>query len=150
MNVKMPTKGPANLEYYLDGSKIPMRVIRGYARQVAERFRPEKIILFGSQAYGEPNRDSDVDLLVVIPARDELSMAVKIQLAFESPPFPLDLIVRSPERLRRRLQQRDPFLTEITTKGKVLYEKGNKEMGQKSRGGSSHGRGNRTKRRARA
>jgi predicted nucleotidyltransferase len=44
-----------------------MRVIRQYTREVAERFRPDKIILFGSYAYGTPHADSDVDLLVVMP-----------------------------------------------------------------------------------
>ena len=53
--------------YY--GREIPMRVIRRYARQIAEMFHPEKIILFGSRAYGTPHEDSDVDLMVIMPAR---------------------------------------------------------------------------------
>ncbi len=42
-----------------DSQHVPMRVIRYFARQVAERFRPDKIILFGSYTYGAPNPDSD-------------------------------------------------------------------------------------------
>src|SRR5437762_574826 len=80
------------------GADIPMRLIRRFARQVAERFAPEKIILFGSYAYGTPHADSDVDILVVMPARNELDQSVRISLAIEAP-FPLDLIVRTPKKL---------------------------------------------------
>ena len=52
------------LPRYYRGIDIPMGIIRRYARQIAERFQPEKIILFGSHAYGTPHEDSDVDLLV--------------------------------------------------------------------------------------
>jgi predicted nucleotidyltransferase len=62
------------------GAEIPIRVIRQYAREVAERFRPDKIILFGSYAQGTPHLDSDVDLLVIMPARNQLDQAVKIEL----------------------------------------------------------------------
>ena len=79
-----------------------MSAIRRFARRIAERFEPEKIILFGSFAYGAPHEWSDVDLLVVMPAREELTQAARIQLAFE-PVFPLDILVRTPQRLRRRL-----------------------------------------------
>lgn len=75
-------------------------------------FRPDKFILFGSYAYGAPNADSDVDLLVVMPARDHISQAVKIRLALPAPPFALDLLVRSPEKLQRRLAEGDSFLSE--------------------------------------
>jgi predicted nucleotidyltransferase len=103
------------------GPDIPMRVIRRFARQVAEKFRPEKIILFGSFAYGTPNADSDVDLLVVMPARNQLDQALKIRLAFDAA-FPMDLIVRTPKNLAWRLEERESFTTEVMTKGKVLYE----------------------------
>src|SRR5437764_2686323 len=86
------------------GADIPMRLIRRFARQVAERFEPEKIILFGSHAYGTPHPDSDVDILVVMPARNEVSQASRIRLAVPRR-FPMDLIVRTPENLRRRLEE---------------------------------------------
>jgi predicted nucleotidyltransferase len=53
-------------EYQLEyGKLVPRAVIRNYLREIAEQFRPEKIILFGSYAYGKPHKDSDVDILVV-------------------------------------------------------------------------------------
>ena len=102
-------------------AEVSLRVIRGYAHRVAQRFRPEKIILFGSHAYGEPNADSDVDLLVVMPARNQLDQAAKIRIAVPAP-FAMDLIVRTPKRMRERLGWGDSFITEIASKGKVLYE----------------------------
>jgi predicted nucleotidyltransferase len=60
-------KNPLTGYYY--PNLVPMSAIRRYARQVAERFDPDKIILFGSYAYGKPTPDSDVDLLVVMPTR---------------------------------------------------------------------------------
>jgi predicted nucleotidyltransferase len=104
-------------------------------RQVAKHFAPEKIILFGSHAYGKPHADSDVDILVIMPARNAIDQAVRIDRLVD-PPFPLDLIVRSPRTVAWRLQEGDSFLREIMDKGKVLYEKTDKGVGHKSRGGS--------------
>ena len=110
-----------------------MRVIRRFARQVAERFQPDKIILFGSYAYGTPHADSDVDLLVIMPARNELDQAVKISIALPTP-FPSDLIVRKPGEWQWRIEEGESFSTEILKKGKVLYEKSDAGMGEESRG----------------
>lgn len=118
------------------GADIPMRVIRRYARAIAERFEPDKIILFGSYAYGTPNEDSDIDLLVVMPTWNQISQAVQIRMAFTAP-FPMDLIVRTPKEMKWRLEERESFLTEVTSKGKVLYEKGHGRVGKKGRGRSS-------------
>lgn len=120
------------------GADVPMSVIRKFARQVAEHFHPDKIILFGSYAYGTPHADSDVDILVIMPARNQLDQAVKIELACD-PPFPLDLIVRTPKNVQWRLEEKETFLSEIMTKGKVLYEKNNSGMGPKGRRRLSRG-----------
>ena len=64
-------------------------------RRIARRFRPEKIILFGSYAYGTPHEESDVDLLVIMPTRNAIDQAVRIKMAFDRP-FSLDLIVPLP------------------------------------------------------
>lgn len=116
------SRGDLPEKLYL-GADVPLRVIRAFARKVAEKFRPEKIILFGSHAYGTPHEGSDVDILVIMPARNELDQAFKICLAV-SAPFPMDLIVRTPKKIGVRLESGDSFHTEIVTKGKVLYERG--------------------------
>ena len=110
-----------------------MRVIRQFARRVAARFQPEKIILFGSHAYGRPHADSDVDTLVVMPTRNELDQAVRISLAID-PPFPLDIDVRTPKTMKWRLEEGDSFLREVVERGKVLYEKVDGRVGEESRG----------------
>ena len=110
-----------------------MRLIHRFARQVAERFHPDQLILFGSYAYGTPHDDSDVDILVVIPARHQHTQAARIRWAVPAP-FPMDLIVRTPENLHWRLEEGESFHTEIVTKGKVLYEKSDARMGAQGRG----------------
>ena len=102
--------------------RIPLRAIRKFAREIAEKFHPEKIILFGSQAYGTPHQDSDVDLLVVMPARNMIDQAARIRMALAPRTFPLDLIVRTPAYLRRGLAEENWFLREIVDRGKVLHE----------------------------
>lgn len=106
-----------------DGAEVPMRVIRRYARAIAEEFRPDQIILFGSHAYGTPNEDSDVDLLVVMPARSQHDQAVRIRWRLAAP-FPIDLLVRTPYQMKWRLEEKESFTTTIVSQGKVLYEKG--------------------------
>src|SRR5438105_14448329 len=126
------------------GADVPMRLIRRFARQVAEHFQPDKIILFGSHAYGTPHEDSDVDILVIMPARNQLDQAVKISLDID-PPFPLDILVRTPYDMKWRLAEGDSFLTEITSKGKVLYEKDHARMGGQGRKRLSAGRHHRSR-----
>ena len=102
--------------------KISQRTIAAFARQVARHFKPEKIILFGSYAYGQPTEDSDVDILVIMPFEGRNpEKATEIWMATK-PKFPIDIMVRKPAELKKRLKMGDFFLREITEKGKVLYE----------------------------
>ena len=107
------------------------RQIRQFAQRIAEQFHPDQIILFGSYAYGTPHADSDVDLLVVLPTRNPIGQAVKIRFALPAP-FPLDLLVRSPEILAKRIEQEDWFLRKVVSKGKVLYEKRDGSVGSRN------------------
>src|SRR5216110_3846310 len=103
MSRKRTTTSKSQTARWYRGADIPLRVIRRFARAVAEKFRPEKIILFGSYAYGTPHADSDVDILVVMPARNQHDQAVKIR--WEVPaPFPMDLLVRTPKRIESWLK----------------------------------------------
>jgi predicted nucleotidyltransferase len=136
MKPKHRNAAEAEIVRHYRSPNIPMAAIRRYARQVGERFRPDKIILFGSYAYGQPHEDSDVDLLVIMPARNQHDQAVKIRWEFPAP-FPMDLIVRTPKNLKWRLEEGDSFHTEITTKGKILYEEKHQRMGAQGRGRST-------------
>ena len=147
MPKKSPTSTKTDLPRWYRGANVPMAVIRRYAREVAAHFQPEKIILFGSHAYGTPHADSDVDILVVMPARNEIDQAVRIDRVVD-PMFPLDLIVCTPKNIAWRLKEGDSFLHEIMTKGKVLYEKANRPMGKKGRVGLRRRQENRTRKRS--
>jgi predicted nucleotidyltransferase len=108
--------------------RIPMRAIRAVVKQIAEKFQPERIILFGSYAYGQPRPESDVDLLVVMetPLRSR-EQAAQIARAIDYH-FGLDLLVRNPQQLAERLALGDFFLQEITERGKVLYARPDTRM----------------------
>jgi predicted nucleotidyltransferase len=114
--------------YYPD--LVPLRAIRRYVRGIVERFGPERVVLFGSYAGGHPTPDSDVDLLVVMRTDNELDQALRIDEAFDRK-FALDLIVRTPQNLRRRLAWGDVFLREVVSRGRVLYEKADGRVGAK-------------------
>ena len=130
------TKKPAASEYVqpyrYPSPNIPLSAIRRFARQIAERFQPDKIILFGSYAYGTPHIESDVDLLVIMKASNVVNQAIRICLALEHP-FSLDLIVRTPRQIERGLKDDNWFLREIVTSGKVLYEKADRRVGAQGR-----------------
>ncbi len=97
--------------------------IRAFSDAVARRFRPRKIVLFGSYAYGKPTQSSDVDLLVIMPRTrfrgERMSVRILHSIARD---FPLDLLVRTPSDVAKRLRWRDPFICELVEKGEVLYE----------------------------
>jgi len=124
--------------YRYASPNIPLTAIRRFARRIAERFQPDKIILFGSYAYGEPHNESDVDLLVIMRTRNAIDQSIRISLAFEQM-FSLDLIVRTPWQIERGLKDNNWFLREIIEKGKVLYEARDRKMGSQSRAGLESG-----------
>jgi len=108
--------------------RISRRAIDEVVGQIVDGFRPQRIILFGSYGCGQPRPESDVDVLVVMDtALRETEQAVRICQAIEYH-FGLDLIVRTPETLSRRLALGDPFLREIMSKGEVLYERPDDRM----------------------
>ena len=100
-----------------------MKDIKRYCDAIADAFQPQRIILFGSHAYGQPTEDSDVDVLVVMPKskRVRRDTAVKIRLKVNAD-FPVDVLVRGEAEVERRVRQKDLFMSHITSEGKVMYE----------------------------
>ena len=135
---KKPTPLQYVQPYRYASPNIPLPAIRRFARRIAERFHPDKIILFGSYAYGKPHEESDVDLLVIMRTKNAIDESIRISLAFEEP-FSLDLIVRTPWQIERGLKDDNWFLREIVEKGKVLYEARDRQVGSKSRTGLGSG-----------
>jgi predicted nucleotidyltransferase len=103
-----------------------MEQIEEFAHELVREFRPLKVILFGSYAKGIVTPDSDVDLLVILPFEGKaVSKSVEMRLKLR-PRFPMDLIVRTPENVRRRLDIGDGFMKEVMEQGKVIYEADNR------------------------
>lgn len=103
-------------------SRIPQAAIDDVVNQIIEKFKPIKIILFGSYAYGTPSQVSDVDILVIIDSplkENDLSKKIRQSIEYH---FGLDLVVKTPANLSSRIEMGDFFLKEILQKGKVLYE----------------------------
>jgi predicted nucleotidyltransferase len=105
--------------------RIPQKAIDQVVKQIVEKFKPQKIILFGSYARGNPRPESDVDLLVVMETSiKDVQQAIQICQQIEYR-FGLDLIVHTPNYLAERLKMGDWFLRDVIKEGKVLYEASN-------------------------
>lgn len=102
---------------------VEMNEIKDGVRIIAEKFEPDKIILFGSYAAGNPTTDSDVDLLIIMDTqRSTWDLAVEISSTLKHS-FPMDILVRTPQEITQRLTFGDFFIQDIMEKGKVLYER---------------------------
>jgi len=101
---------------------VAMNRIEEFGRRIGSEFGAERVILFGSYARGDVTEDSDVDLLVVCPFQgNSVHKSVEIRMKLR-PKFPVDLLVRTPEKVRQRIEMGDGFMQEILEEGKVLYE----------------------------
>lgn len=93
-------------------------------QRLVPALHPHKIVLFGSYSYGSPSADSDVDLLVVLDtAARPVDRYLKVSSLLRPRPFPLDILVKTPEEITRALAHGDPFISEILSRGRVLYER---------------------------
>lgn len=99
--------------------------IESIVNRIVEDFKPEKIMLFGSYAWGKPKSDSDVDLFIVKDdtQKNTREMAVDLERILSERNIPIDLLVYKPDQVEKRLNIRDPFITKIFQDGKVLYER---------------------------
>ena len=102
----------------------PRAVIQKIVERLVAEYPPQKIILFGSYAYGQPGPDSDIDLLIIKTTADEFLerlCTVRRVTVGTHPSVPFDPIVLTPTELEDRLEAGDQFLREIVDKGEVLY-----------------------------
>jgi predicted nucleotidyltransferase len=116
--LRRPETVPAGLKVSVGKS------LRPAVQKIVSELKPEKVILFGSYAYGMPNPHSDVDLLVIMKTRASLkdrSWAVSRLLIPR--PFPVDILVKTPKEVSEALASGDFFIKEILTRGKVLYDR---------------------------
>ena len=105
-------------------ARVTPELLGEITRRIVDRFRPEKVILFGSHAWGTPMQDSDVDLLVVMESDlRPAERSAQISMACRPRFVRTDILVRTPSELERRLMLKDPFIGRILRDGKVLYER---------------------------
>jgi predicted nucleotidyltransferase len=101
---------------------VAFEQIKQFCDQIVNEFKPDKIILFGSYAYGQPTEDSDVDLMVVMPYEGHPAFKAGEIKRRLRPQFSLDLLVRSPQIIQQRLDWHDFFMMDVVAKGKILYD----------------------------
>ncbi len=98
--------------------------IQRYVDRIVQKIHPEKVILFGSYAYGRPNRHSDVDLFVIKASRKRFNETrLEIDRLLSDRELPIDIVVRSPSHVRKKLRLGDCFTREVMKRGLLLYEK---------------------------
>ena len=102
--------------------RITPELIDKMAKRLARRFKPERIILFGSHARGTAGPDSDVDFLVIMPfAGSKRDTEIELRLALQDFSVPLDIILASPEEIRRRRNIPGTVIRPALREGKALY-----------------------------
>lgn len=99
-------------------------LLSNITQRTVEKFQPDRVLLFGSYAYGTPDIYSDVDLLVVMDSDEPMAQRIRQVLEVAEVPFlPMDVIVRTSAEIKERLAMGDFFIAEILEKGKVLYQR---------------------------
>ncbi|MFZ4656156.1 MAG: nucleotidyltransferase domain-containing protein [Caldilineaceae bacterium] len=103
--------------------QVTEEILAEIVRRIVTVFAPQKIILFGSYGYGTPSVDSDVDLLVIQKTNlQRVERSVAISELILPRPFPVDILVKTPNEIQEALNKNDPFIKEIISQGRILYE----------------------------
>ncbi len=101
-----------------------MPIIGEMAARIAQRFKPERIILFGSHARGDAGADSDVDLLVVMPVKGSIrEKQIEIGAALSDYGWPLDVVVTTPDQFARRSSIPGTIERPAFLEGLVIHER---------------------------
>jgi uncharacterized protein len=100
---------------------VTMHDIQDLGEQIALRFHPERVILFGSHARGTAEEHSDVDLLVILPFEGKNFRKSLEILNHLNSRLPIDLLARRPDDVQRRYAEGDPLIRDALNHGKVLY-----------------------------
>lgn len=103
----------------------PQKQIELLCRAIALKFHPDKIVLFGSHAYGNPGPESDVDLLVVMPFEGSpfrQAAVILDHVVHAVGVIPFDLLVRTAQQVQERIQMGDSFMRDVIERGRLMYE----------------------------
>ncbi|MBI5306295.1 nucleotidyltransferase domain-containing protein [Candidatus Wolfebacteria bacterium] len=103
--------------------EIVDKKIKDITEKIVKEYKPEKIILFGSYAWGHPTESSDVDLFIIKNSdKKKWEREYELRLKIFPPSLPFDLLIYTPKEIQKRLKMGDFFINDIINKGKVLYE----------------------------
>jgi predicted nucleotidyltransferase len=101
---------------------ITDEIIQEIKNRIVKGVHPEKIILFGSYAYGNPTKDSDLDLLVILPTEEPMHRRVtRIRKLLRDINVPKEIIVYTPQEVEKWKNASVAFITSIIRNGKVIY-----------------------------
>lgn len=106
-------------------TRIKKSQIQRVAKQIVKEYQPKRIILFGSYAWGKPGPDSDVDLFIIKEsAKRRIDRERDLRRKLFGNNFPaLDLLIYTPEEVKKRMEIEDFFILDIVNNGKLLYAK---------------------------
>lgn len=100
------------------------KILNEIINRIANAFNPEKIIIFGSHAYGEPTNKSDIDILVIMNTdKKEIDRMIAVSKIIQEyhKKFDFDILVKTPGEIKERLKIGDPFIGEILSRGRIGY-----------------------------
>lgn len=104
--------------------QVTETLLEEITRKIVDHFDPERIVLFGSRSTGSPRTDSDVDLLVIMDTSESpIQRAIEVKRASRPRFVSMDVLVKTPEEVKARLERGSFFLRQILEQGKVLYER---------------------------
>ena len=111
-------------KYKYSPQPVTEMLLKEIADKIIQALKPEKIFLFGSYAYGRPEKDSDIDLLIIMESNERpAKRRIRVSRVFWDTPTRMDFVVKTPAEVERRLSMGDFFIKKILTKGKLLYDK---------------------------
>ena len=101
-----------------------VNLVHEMVEKLVKQYAPQKVVLFGSYAYGRAHSDSDIDLLIIKETSErfiERWVTVRRILSDPQRKVGLDILVLTPREISERIDRGDQFVEEIVKKGKVLY-----------------------------
>jgi predicted nucleotidyltransferase len=103
--------------------QVTVELLNEITSRIVERVHPEKVILFGSYAWGTPGESSDIDLFVILPHSEEPSYrrARAIYRSLRGIGVPIDVIVQTHDEVERAKGVTTSLARNVLQKGKVLY-----------------------------
>ncbi len=109
-------------------NRLTAEILKEITERIVKEVSPEKIILFGSYAYGRPHKNSDLDILVIkATSLPRHKRAIPIYNALRGLIIPKDILVYTPEEVEVWKNVPQSFIFTVLQKGKVLYEKTNRD-----------------------